>query len=205
MLGSAAAQRGLQQARETAASFLETAEEDSETVRRDIPHEPGCWMRFRRLTTPELEEAKAEGRRESRIYLADIGVAEPASNLRTPPLRSLDGYDKDVLIHHGIVAWCYDEPVNEANIDKLPAGTYEWAARQVLDLSVPKHRKRTGAGGRLPLHSLDADQARIARSAKGARGEGRTWKETKRMSGGYDTKTLKKYIRMLDDGAVDKD
>lgn len=143
VLGSAGIQRAIQQGREEVASLLETAEDDSETVRRDIPHEPGCWMRFRRLTTTELEEAKAEVRRKSHYD-------GPSGELYFPP-PSLDGYDKGFLTRLGIVAWGgvhYSEPCSPELTGELDLRTYEWAARQVLDVSVPRQgRPLSGADG----------------------------------------------------------
>ena len=120
-----------------------------QTFDEPIPHEQGEWIKFRRLSWTQLDEArKAKGRKVMRniasdpeavkllaevqnINSASPAAPDPAAALTVPP-DPLSDYDQEMLLRLGIVEWSYDEPVSPEAIGDLDEETAEWAARKLL-------------------------------------------------------------------------
>lgn len=114
-----------------------------------IPHEPGHWLRLRKLSWTQLDEARrAKGRKvlrnmandpeavkllaEVQAINADKPAATTPAEALTVPADPLDEYDQQTLLEFGVVGWSYDEDVTPESIADLDEVTAEWAARQVL-------------------------------------------------------------------------
>jgi hypothetical protein len=91
---------------------------DGQAIRRDIPHEPGAWMTFRRLSTrqvserPELETGRwADLPMDARIRLALLWVQAC------------------------VVGWSYDEPCTPEACERLDPVTAIWAYVTAVSLT----------------------------------------------------------------------
>lgn len=126
------------------------------TERRDIPHEPGAWLEFRRLTGAELDEADAKGTERAMSFSTRL-PAETVGRLMdrqqeadlTPEQqeeRDFGGYDKDTLVRYGVVGWSYDEPCNDETKARLDAATRDWAALQVYRMNRRPEGEGSGSG-----------------------------------------------------------
>lgn len=126
------------------------------TQRVEIPHEPGEWMEFKKLSRRQLEDAErtrrlesyeelrvmggelyealVRGNREQVMQQAGVDEAEVAAAQRDPLTR----YDTFTLLRHGIKAWSYDATLSDAARAELDDETAEWAAREILKFSRPQ-------------------------------------------------------------------
>lgn len=109
------------------------------TNRVNIPHEPGEWMQFRRLSWRTLQEASDRRTDDVITRFADIG-GDMLSSLGAQ--RTVDNVQDDANSHDwvtvlraGIVAWSYTDNVTAASIDDLDSETAEWAVREILAYS----------------------------------------------------------------------
>lgn len=130
-----------------------------------IPHEPGEWMSFRKLSWRKLEEAgnavsddaiakikvmggeafKAiqdlvdarERKDKTAEAAAEKEIGESLDEAEQKVKDPLNKYDRGVLLRKGIIDWSYegDKPTVE-NTDDLDEETAVWAARQILDLAM---------------------------------------------------------------------
>lgn len=131
------------------------------TDRRDIPHEPGEWMEFRKLSWKQLQDAR-EARQEAvfgkvKQMGSEVMGALPKTCRRCgeekhdgpcPPAEQradasaadpTNEYDRDTLLHAGIVQWSYEEGVTDATIDELDEPTAAWAHAEIVAYNtVPK-------------------------------------------------------------------
>src|SRR4029077_1191315 len=109
------------------------------TRRAEVPFEPGKFFAFRMLSWISLDVA-----RQARIE-AIAKQARVFSGLREllPPRTDgagdaeadrLQSYDRLTLLKLGVATWPYD---GDVDVEQLDEQTAEWAARQILDLSVP--------------------------------------------------------------------
>ena len=93
----------------------------------------GGWIDIRALSWVTMETARTRKFGQ---------LAEVAKALKDIPLPEQNGtkpdrmasYDLGTLLKHGIVAWSY---ADEVNVDDLDDATARWAARQILDHSLP--------------------------------------------------------------------
>lgn len=110
-----------------------------------IPGRPGEWMRFRALGGSALRASREEKTRrtlgdmramggEVVRQIQEMNREEAAATLAADPLAQ---HEIDVLLSGGIVAWSLDEKINPRNIADLPEDVQEWAAREILQLSLP--------------------------------------------------------------------
>lgn len=93
----------------------------------------GGWIDIRALSWVTMDTARSK----KIAQLADVmkalrDVPLPAQN-GTKPDR-LAGYDLGTVLRHGVVAWSYGD---EVNVEELDDATAQWAARQILDHSLP--------------------------------------------------------------------
>ena len=115
------------------------------TKRVEIPHEPGEWMVFKKLSWRQLEVAQNvasdEAIKRTKKLGGDVLVSlrklwrDQKNELETDPATK---YDRGTVLEAGIVQWSYDAEVNKENIDKLDAETAEWAFREILDMNKPR-------------------------------------------------------------------
>lgn len=117
----------------------------------EIPFDPPHVVVIQRLAVRHLGQAMLENQLHSIDTFRKMGGAQFQKELNairddaktdeakpvTPtPADPLAGYDRDVLMQHGIVSWSYPEPV----ADMLPDLTDEasdFFAREILRLSKP--------------------------------------------------------------------
>lgn len=106
--------------------------------RLDIPHEDGQWIEIRRLAWRELEEARMAQQQRAMTMMRSMGadVLESLRSAETPAgareRRPDQLYDRGTVLHAGITAWSYDEPVTADNVDALDEATADWAFRQIV-------------------------------------------------------------------------
>jgi hypothetical protein len=104
-----------------------------QTWTKEIPHEPGQSITFRKLSWLGLEHAATVRRQALVAELKDFG--DLVSKLPQPDATKAQAqpelYDRRVLLHKGIVAWTYPEEVNEQNVDLLDEETANWAVEQI--------------------------------------------------------------------------
>lgn len=112
------------------------------TKKVDIPHEPGEWMMFKRLTWRQLEEASDVSSDASFERMKKMGAELLSAIAKTvnsnPPQES---YDKATILHNGIIKWSYPDEVNHDNIDALDDATVSWAYAEILALNEPTERE----------------------------------------------------------------
>jgi hypothetical protein len=138
-----------------------------------IPHEPEHRMTLRQLgwlALAQAEEARSTAALKNLQTMGaemfqtlqssrnDITDPDTAAAIATDPLLK---YDRRVLLHQGIVAWTYTEPVDpladpldphvdrrpvpvtDDAIDSLDPVTAEWAARIIAGLGAPPDEQAT--------------------------------------------------------------
>lgn len=126
----------------------------SQKVRKEVPHEPGCWMEFRGLSYAEAQE-------EQRAAMD--GVLEMAGKLTEEMLarfagqKAEGGKEADPLatrhvpsLLKGVLAWGggdYDGAEVEPDaLGQLDATTAKWAALEVLALTERPTKSGSGSG-----------------------------------------------------------
>lgn len=105
------------------------------TRKVEIPHEPDQWMELRHLSYRQLDEARQAKLDELFGFLRktkDLTLPKPDDDKAAAD--RLAAYDVPTLLRHGIVAWSYGDAVTP---DDLDAKTADWAAREILALSMP--------------------------------------------------------------------
>lgn len=119
----------------------------NQMVRREIPHEDGEWMEFRRLSWKQLDEISDAASVAALRHVKDLGpeiLAGMRSAVRADGLQEqlratesdpLNGYDLGALLRAGIVAWSYDEPFDQAVVDELDPVTAKWAGEAILEFA----------------------------------------------------------------------
>lgn len=125
-------------------------------VKVDIPHEPGQWCEFRRLSWKQLKEARKKNEAESREEAKALGAelfgalmrssgddkddaakAERLERIAAERKWRPDQFDRDTVLTKGLVAWSYDVPLGNDAIGQLDEQTAEWAAHQIIEMSRP--------------------------------------------------------------------
>lgn len=111
------------------------------------PQEEGEWIEVRQLGGAALDHAAKEGTHRifetARAMGADLFIAlreqrEEIAAADTDPNRDpLSGYDALALLDAGVLAWSYSERVTKTAIRDLDPVTRDWAAREILKLSLP--------------------------------------------------------------------
>lgn len=130
----------------------------SVTRKVDVPHEPGEWFLFRKLSGKELEEAAVARRAQ---VLASVRTIGPDLLREIQALRAgapevaegdpLDMYDVDVLLQRGVCDWSYVDgdgapvPVTPESLADLDHQTRRWAAGEVLSLALSTSVDRKNA------------------------------------------------------------
>lgn len=112
------------------------------TKQVDIPHEPGEWMLFKRLSWRQLDEASDIASDASFERIRKMG-AEMIQALRTTVAAptSTTNYDRASVLNAGILKWSYPDDVNSENIDALDEATAAWAYAEILKLNEDKDAK----------------------------------------------------------------
>lgn len=124
-----------------------------ETKRLDVPEESGQWIDIQAVSFLTLDKAKGERLKfigdlsasfvQLQKAIASNGAAEAIAEARAAAEEDrLQSYDKFTLLKHGLIAWSYAGPVNPEDLD---GQTAEWAARAILDHTLP-----TGAETKTP-------------------------------------------------------
>ena len=151
------------------------------SVECEVPHEPGNFFSFRRLSAQEMDEEQANTVKETiDRYGAEametfskmtVPQGEAAQAARDNPLA---GHSEATLVHHGLVSWRGPNYMNERGEPEnctaeekaqLDDETRRWAALQVLEIS----RISEGEVGSSGDGSVEASALRASR-----RGSSRT-------------------------------
>lgn len=118
-----------------------------------IPHEPGEWMKFRRLPWPILLAAEQQRSRAAISSIAEMGsevrdlmkdttqraeIVQAAAKEKDPA----DTYDRAIILRAGIVEWSYGDEVTSEMVDDLDEQTADWAFRAILKPSVRTEEER---------------------------------------------------------------
>jgi hypothetical protein len=126
------------------------------TRQSNIPHEEGEWFRFRMLSGRQLEEASD---RITAKYMATVraigteslqALAKDATEATEPevPRDPVASYDVETLLKYGVVAWSYQDKLSPQMLSDLDDVTRVWAAREILDLTLPKPEDSGNGSGR---------------------------------------------------------
>lgn len=135
-----------------------------DTYERDVPGEPGEQFTFRHLAAPEVDEADLSG--SARLgkeletlpqslvgKVMDSGTDKPADDVARRE-QQFRGYDPNVLVKYGIVAWTYKRdgqlvPCTPETIVTLIWRTRNWAAQTIFDEDVRALGELNGSGTKL--------------------------------------------------------
>lgn len=115
--------------------------------RLEVPHEAGQFFELQPLTGAQRD--LADNARTKAVLSLFEGVderlldrmtktektEEPAAKVDDSELN-LGKYDLDVVIKYGLVNWSYDVPCNDEAKAQLDAQTRDWAAMEILKMSV---------------------------------------------------------------------
>ena len=115
----------------------------AETTRQrvDVPHEDGEWVEIAPLTWADLETARRikteDAIKQAALFSADTlrGIQSQQDGAATAP-DPADGLDVATVLHAGVKAWSYAEPVTRENIDRLDEPTAQWAFAEIAGRSV---------------------------------------------------------------------
>lgn len=111
---------------------------------RDIPGESGQRMQFRPLTGSQIREARRvalEGMADQMKAISGVDLSgfRPEGGERAEVDEAEQrraGHDPQTVVRHGLVAWTYDVPCDDEHKADLVAGTEEWAADCILEMSL---------------------------------------------------------------------
>ena len=124
-------------------------------VQRDIPGEPGEWVKLLKLSAKKLR--KAAEVREQKLFgsLPDGGFAAIMASRKNdgsddggdgkdekpagPPNIAM--YDATYLLSRGIHSWSFKEPPGEDPTDQIDQPTEDWMMLEILTLSIPSISK----------------------------------------------------------------
>lgn len=110
-----------------------------QTLRLDIPHEPGEWVTIKKLPWGLLDGAR-EARTRSVIERAKVMGPELMASLRDAGNREdvqqaladeVNEYDRGFLLRHGVAEWSYEEAPADA-VEDLDEVTADWLAREIV-------------------------------------------------------------------------
>jgi len=104
------------------------------TRRLEVPGEDGAHITIRMLswlTLDRARKAKLADLTDQMRALSGIELPKSDATVATDPFAS---YDRLTLLKAGITEWSYGTDVAPEELDDRTA---EWAAREILDLSVP--------------------------------------------------------------------
>ncbi len=111
------------------------------TKRAEIPHEPGEFMEFKKLSWKQLEHAQEISSDALMAKMKSMGgdliqaFTKNAQEEKADPSKS---YDRDYILQKGIVKWSYDAEVSPDNISDLDEETAVWAFKEILDMNLPR-------------------------------------------------------------------
>lgn len=118
--------------------------------RLDIPNEEGSWVEIRMLSGKKLDEARAaklqlifEMARAMGTELGDR-IAQQNRDTDDDEADPLAAFDVDTVLRGGIVSWSYKERVTPENIGDLDEATRNWAAKEIVALTVETEKARLG-------------------------------------------------------------
>lgn len=121
------------------------------TKRVEIPHEPGEWMEFRKLSWKQLEEASdvtsdAMFDKMKKMGGDIISALKSLEEKESQPQNSNAKYDRDTVLQKGIAKWSYSDALNGGTIGLLDEETASWAFDEILSLNQPRTEEETKNG-----------------------------------------------------------
>jgi hypothetical protein len=131
-----------------------------EPVRRDIPHEPGEWMKFRRLSAKRIRKARKArdvenlevvrvlGGEFAKAFQDDEKDPVAAKRKQKQALAALKEFEWDisnfdcaVLLEMSLDSWSYPDPPGPEPDDQIEEQTLNWAGEEILALSRPRTKE----------------------------------------------------------------
>jgi len=120
-------------------------------VTKDVPHDPGQTVTFRKLAPRHLEMAAQESQRQSIQQVKESGgpkllgeiqreFADPEKKKDLEAATSRDPlltYDRVTLLEKAVKEWSYPEPADRTSFEELDDETLQWLATEILRLSKP--------------------------------------------------------------------
>ena len=112
------------------------------TDRIELEHEPGEWIEIKPVSWMVLRDARAA--RVARaiepfIKLGPEGIAalqgQPSRNGDMPQDEDAEEYDREMLLRKSVVAWSYEHPVTEPNVDDLDEETATVVYKRAVTLN----------------------------------------------------------------------
>ena len=124
-----------------------------EPQRKDIPHEPGEWMKFRPLSWQELNQAGEEQSATLMRRAANI-PAEAMANIRELPQQATaaptdddsDQYDQEIILNLAITEWSYEDELTSENVASLDKATADWAYKVAVEMNTRSKSEGEGSG-----------------------------------------------------------
>lgn len=109
------------------------------TKRLEVPGEPEAYLEIRMVAWLTLDKARRLRTQEALSAVKAIGGTIDLGGIDIKGVDEevpdrLQLYDKLTLLKHGVVGWSYP---GEIDVEKLDLPTAHWAAREVLDYSLP--------------------------------------------------------------------
>jgi hypothetical protein len=111
-----------------------------------LPFDEGQWVKVRKLTGRQHEEAQASHRagfaggntrQWSLIFRRSLESGATDPEVQKALADPLTGYDRYALAKAGLVAWSYDRPMDADAIDDLDDEAIDFVALEVLRLTKP--------------------------------------------------------------------
>lgn len=120
-------------------------------VTRDVPHDPGQSVTFRKLAPRHLEAASKEAQRQSIQDVKEAGgpklvgeiqreFADPEKKKELEAATTKDPlltYDRVTLLEKSVKEWSYPEPADRTSFEELDEETLQWLSTEILKLSKP--------------------------------------------------------------------
>lgn len=119
-----------------------------EPITVEIPHEPGQWIGFCKLSWKQFKQARKKAEKENREVIRELGGEilkalqveggeKRARKLIDEQEYDPRTYDTEELLLAGIVSWSYEAEVNPETVAALDKQTSDWAVRKLIDLNRP--------------------------------------------------------------------
>ncbi len=138
-------------------------------VEREVPHEPGNWFSFRRLSAGEMDEAQGDAVKDT-LSRYGTEAMEALSKMAVPDAARqasqedpLAGHSAETLVRYGLIGWRgTDYPGDDFSDEKkkeLDAPTRRWAALQVLEVGTISEGEAPSSGDGTDRTSAPAHSA----------------------------------------------
>lgn len=119
-----------------------------EPIRREIPHEPGEWMDFCKLSWRQMRDARKRQEKDNIATVKEFGAEfiqalnsdggeKKAKKLLQEQQYDPRAFDQETLLSEGIVAWSYQMELDLTSVAQLDEVTADWAMREIIAINRP--------------------------------------------------------------------